>query len=156
MKAALLICLLTASALASPKYTRATRLDPKLADQVRAAEEAWSAAERETVHGHNWHVTATITGDTLDHEGLLCDFHLVERALAEVIGPYHNADLNRVPPFVDVNPTAENVARCIAEALAARLDPKLAPRAGVAGVRVTEAPGCAITYLTAWGRRTRG
>lgn len=109
--------------------------------------------QREVVHGHNWHITATITGDQLDSEGLLCDFHLVERALREVIGPYHNADLNRVPPFVDVNPTAENVARHIADALAARLDPSLVPRAGVASVRVTEAPGCAITFRTPWGSR---
>ncbi|HYE63615.1 MAG TPA: 6-carboxytetrahydropterin synthase [Phycisphaerales bacterium] len=111
--------------------------------------------QREIVHGHNWHVTATITGSQLDHEGLLCDFHLVERALGEVIGPYHNNDLNRLPPFVDVNPTAENVARHIADALAARLDPQLAPNAGVASVRVTEAPGCAITYWTPWGRKSR-
>src|SRR5436190_1531491 len=32
MKAALLICVLTASAVAAPKYTRTTRLDPKLAE----------------------------------------------------------------------------------------------------------------------------
>jgi 6-pyruvoyltetrahydropterin/6-carboxytetrahydropterin synthase len=107
--------------------------------------------QRETVHGHNWRVTATVTGGQLDREGLLCDFHLIERVLKEVIGPYHNADLNRLPPFVDVNPTAENVARHIADALAARLDPQLAPRAGVACVRVTEAPGCTVTYWTPWG-----
>ena len=109
--------------------------------------------QRETVHGHNWHVTATVSGTQLDAEGLLCDFHLVERTLREVIGPYHNNDLNRVPPFDDVNPTAENVARHIAGALSERLDRQLAPRAGVASVRVTEAPGCAITYWTPWGRK---
>jgi 6-pyruvoyltetrahydropterin/6-carboxytetrahydropterin synthase len=111
--------------------------------------------QREVVHGHNWRVTATVSGSQLDQDGLLCDFHLVEKALQEVIGPYHNADLNRAKPFDDVNPTAENVARQIAEALSARLDSRIGPRAGVASVRVTEAPGCAITYWTPWGRKNR-
>ena len=31
---------------------------------------------RETVHGHDWRVTATIEGSVLDKDGLLCDFVL--------------------------------------------------------------------------------
>ncbi len=101
---------------------------------------------REAVHGHNWRVTVTIAGSTLDRDGLLCDFHTVESALREVIQPLHNADLNAAAPFTKENPTAENVARMIAREMAARLDGPLAPHARVAGVRVTEAPGCAATY----------
>ena len=106
--------------------------------------------QREMVHGHNWRVTATVMGPALDKEGLLCDFHLVERGLKEVIGPYDNGDLNRTAPFTDLNPTAENVARHIAESLGATLDSQIRP-AGVAWVRVTEAPGCSITYWTPFG-----
>jgi 6-pyruvoyltetrahydropterin/6-carboxytetrahydropterin synthase len=102
--------------------------------------------QRETTHGHNWHVTATLTGESLDSDGLLCDFHAVEATLAEVIAPFQNADLNRTPPFSDLNPSAENVARHIAGALAARLSPLLRGRAAVRSVRVTEAPGCSTTY----------
>lgn len=47
MKIAILVCALAASAIAAPKYTRPTKLDPKLAPQVQAAEQAWSAAEAE-------------------------------------------------------------------------------------------------------------
>ncbi len=114
------------------------------------------AGQREAVHGHNWRVTATVAGPSLDADGLLCDFHLVEAVLREVIGPYHNADLNRVPPFTDVNPTAENVAKHIADTLAARLGGRLPPGAGVAWVRVTEAPGCSTTYRPGQGRRGSG
>lgn len=106
------------------------------------------AGQREPVHGHNWRITASIAGPSLDADGLLCDFHLVEAALREVIGPYHNADLNRVAPFTDVNPTAENVAKHIADGLSARLAGRLPPGAGVAEVSVTEAPGCSATYRT--------
>ena len=103
------------------------------------------AGTRETVHGHNWHVTVTVSGEKLDRDGLLCDFHTVESALRELVSRFHNQDLNAVAPFRDgLNPSAENVARVIADELSGVLD--LSPYAGVSSVRVTEAPGCAATY----------
>src|SRR4051812_26313962 len=99
------------------------------------------AGSREQTHGHNWHVTVNLAGPALDSDGLLCDFHEVERSLAEVIAPFQNADLNRTPPFADLNPSAENVARHIAVSLDGRL--RLGGRASVRSVRVTEARGCA-------------
>lgn len=104
------------------------------------------AGVREPLHGHNWRVTATISGDTLDDEGVLCDFHAVEAALREVISPFVNANLHDSPPFNRRNPTAELVARHIADELAVRLAPSLARGARVSAVSVTEAPGCAATY----------
>lgn len=102
--------------------------------------------EREPVHGHNWRVEAVIEGPDLDPDGLLCDFHAVEGALAEVIQPLHNADLNQSALLEGVNPTAEMVARRICEALASGLKGVLAPGARVARVSVTEAPGCRAEY----------
>jgi len=102
------------------------------------------AGAREPVHGHNWRITTTIEGPKLDADGLLCDFHAVEHALAVITAPLTNTDLNAIPPFDSLNPTAEHVARHIAERLAAALD--LPAGARVAAVRVTEAPGCAATY----------
>jgi len=113
-------------------------------------EHAFSAAHAiriagvvETLHGHDWRVTATIRGDTLDADGLLCDFHTVQGALAELCATFHNTTLNAVPPFDRTNPTAELVARHLVDALAERLDPFLRPHARVHSVRVTEAIGCA-------------
>lgn len=104
------------------------------------------AGAREPVHGHNWRVTLTVTGPTLDAHGLLCDFHAVEAALAETTRPFANADLNATPPFDRVNPTAEAVARHVAEGVASRLAGLLPSGARVSACRVTEAPGCAATY----------
>ncbi len=104
------------------------------------------AGEREPLHGHNWHVTATIAGEKLDPDGLLCDFHTVHGALQEIIAPFENRNLNEVEPFDLVNPSAENVARHIAAELGARLDEGLAPHAAVAAVSVTEATGCRAVY----------
>jgi 6-pyruvoyltetrahydropterin/6-carboxytetrahydropterin synthase len=102
--------------------------------------------DRESVHGHHWHITATIEGESLDSDGLLCDFHIVERALAEVASKFHNRNLNEIRPFDILNPSAEMVARHIHEELSKRVGPTITPRARLASVRVTEAPGCAATY----------
>lgn len=106
------------------------------------------AGEREPIHGHNWHVTVTIAGPALDADGLLCDFHAVERALGAIVARMNNANLDDVPPFAGgaLNPSAENVARVIADELKRGLAGTLAGGARVASVRVTEAPGCAATY----------
>ena len=101
---------------------------------------------REPTHGHNWRVTLTLSGEALDADGLLCDFHAVEAALAGVTAPFQNADLNTTPPFDRVNPTAEHVARHIVEATQHALASTLPPGTRVAACRVTEAPGCAATY----------
>ena len=100
----------------------------------------------EPIHGHNWHVTVTIAGRTLDRDGLLCDFHTVHDHLLEIIEPFHNRNLNDAEAFKAMNPSAEHVALHIARSLKDRLDDALAPHAWVDSVRVTEAPGCAATY----------
>lgn len=98
---------------------------------------------REPLHGHDWCVTATLVGPDLDRDGLLCDFHEVEERLREIVGPFHNRSLNEVAPFNQRNPTAELVARYIADELAEELPPGVR----VASVRVTEAVGCAATFI---------
>jgi 6-pyruvoyltetrahydropterin/6-carboxytetrahydropterin synthase len=97
---------------------------------------------RERTHGHNWRVTATVGGPELDDDGLLCDFHELERRLDEIIGPWDGGDLNEQPPFDRVNPSAELVARTIGERLAAALPHGVA----VVSVEVTEAPGCSAVF----------
>lgn len=106
------------------------------------------AGAREALHGHNFKVTAVIAGPDLDREGLLCDFHVVERELGGIIGRYSNKTLNDAKPFDKMNPSAENLARVIAEELSLRLGSALAGRASVRSVSVTEAPGCIATYLS--------
>ncbi|HRP63176.1 MAG TPA: 6-carboxytetrahydropterin synthase [Phycisphaerales bacterium] len=98
--------------------------------------------EREPLHGHNWHVTVIVTGETLDADGLLCDFHELERTLDSIIQPLNNRNLNETPPFDRVNPTAELVAKHIAD----RMKAALPTGVRLLSARVTEAPGCAATW----------
>jgi 6-pyruvoyltetrahydropterin/6-carboxytetrahydropterin synthase len=104
------------------------------------------AGVREPVHGHNFRVTVAIEGRSLDEDGLLCDFHTVNAILKDICRPLVNANLNETPPFDRVNPSAEQIARHIADELAGRLDDALAPEARVASVRVTETTGCSAVY----------
>lgn len=104
------------------------------------------AGTREPLHGHDWHVTACVAGQSLDDEGLLIDFHALEEALGAIVRPFRNGNLNETTPFDRTNPTAENVARYISYALTERVRLISERGVNVAWVRVTEAPGCAVTY----------
>ncbi|MDP7030025.1 MAG: 6-carboxytetrahydropterin synthase [Phycisphaerales bacterium] len=96
----------------------------------------------ETLHGHDWRVRVLVGGPELDADGLLVDFHALERLLDDVIRPFHNTTLNDVPPFDTMNPTAEAVARFIAESLVVDLPGTIASLT----VSVTEAPGCEASF----------
>ncbi|MEM1330624.1 MAG: 6-carboxytetrahydropterin synthase [Planctomycetota bacterium] len=104
------------------------------------------SGQPETLHGHNWRVATDLEGYELDADGLLCDFHTVESTLLDILEPFKNSNLNETEAFATTNPTAELVARHIAEQLHDRLDDALAPHARIAEVRVTEAPGCEAAY----------
>lgn len=115
-----------------------------------AAHAIWIRGERESVHGHNWRVLLIVAGCELDADGLLCDFHEVERALADAIAPWRDRSLNDVAPFAPdgrgLNPTAEHVAREIASRVERATRAGLGARGRVSAVSVTEAPGCVATY----------
>ena len=90
----------------------------------------------EAPHEHRWRVAVVVGGDSLDADGLLCDFHEIERAIDAVIDPFRDGDLNEIPPFNRLNPTGENVALHISELL------EVPAGVHLRSVSVTEAPGC--------------
>ncbi|MBW2261182.1 MAG: 6-carboxytetrahydropterin synthase QueD [Deltaproteobacteria bacterium] len=100
-----------------------------------------SACER--MHGHNWFVTVTLRSETLDDIGLVIDFKVVKKDLGEILDVLDHQDLNAIPPFDEINPSTENLARHIFEQMAQRL---AGAAARVHGVRVSEGPNTAATY----------
>jgi 6-pyruvoyltetrahydropterin/6-carboxytetrahydropterin synthase len=94
-------------------------------------------------HGHNWEVEVFIRGTALDDMGMLVDFRLVKKAVAEVLSKLDHSDLNVSPAFKGSNPTSENIARYLHKKLAAKLDSKTH---AVYAVSVRESPGSAVTY----------
>lgn len=109
----------------------------------RASHALMIRGEREPVHWHDWVVVVTIAGDTLDDDGMLLDFHALERSLDGILGPWIGKHLNDVLPPPFSNASAELVAQCIGEAVARTLP----AGARLANVRVTEAPNCVATFV---------
>jgi len=98
--------------------------------------------EQEPVHGHDWSVVVEVSGERLDGDGLVCDFHELESTLERIVAPFRNRNLNEIAPFNDVNPTAEHVARHIGDEMAHALPEGVS----LTAVRIGEAPGCVATY----------
>jgi 6-pyruvoyltetrahydropterin/6-carboxytetrahydropterin synthase len=97
----------------------------------------------ENVHGHNWNVVAVVRGSRLNRLGVCMDFRELKKALDEVLDDLDHRDLNTVPPFDKINPSAENIARFVYEKLAKKLRPA---RVKVARVKVAESAGCWASY----------
>lgn len=99
------------------------------------------------LHGHNWVVQAVVRGHTLDELGMLVDFKTVKALLGEVLERFDHRYLNELAPFSQgVNPTAENLARVIYEALAEKAPLAEAADVRLAAVTVWESPKSSVTY----------
>lgn len=94
------------------------------------------------LHGHTWDVEVTVGGESLDEIGIVYDFKDLRRDLADVLSPFDHAFLNEVPPFDELSPTAEHLARVIHERLSRVVD----PRVRVLEVSVWESPIARLTY----------
>ncbi len=100
--------------------------------------------EVDRLHGHNWKTVVSVQADRLDENGLALDFGRLRQITREVTQKLDHQDVNAVPPFDRLNPTAENVARWIFEEIASRLTE---PHLRVSRVRVWEEEGVSASYF---------
>jgi 6-pyruvoyltetrahydropterin/6-carboxytetrahydropterin synthase len=99
----------------------------------------------ENIHGHNYRVRVTLSGQQLDSVGMLYDFVHLKKVIQEVIRSLDHRFLNDFSPFDVVNPSAENIARHIYEETAKQL--REAPNgAGITSITVWETDTTAATY----------
>ncbi len=106
------------------------------------------------LHGHNGVALVTIEAARLDHRGMVMDFSEIKQVLSQWIDQSldHRMILRRDDPAVaplqqlgeplyllDVNPTAENIARLI-------YDYALSQGFPVVEVRLWETPRCCAIY----------
>ena len=97
----------------------------------------------EPLHGHNFRVEASVVARKLDRLGLGVDFLELEKDLRDILASYDHRHLNELPPFDELNPTTENMARWLFE----RLEQKMVPRGlEVRRVRIWEAPTYSASY----------
>ena len=97
----------------------------------------------ENLHGHSWKVQVFVTTDSLNHISLAMDFTDLKRIAAEIVDPLDHACLNNIPPFTEINPSSENLARWVFDSL----KPKVTGyQVKVKAVTVWESDTASATY----------
>jgi 6-pyruvoyltetrahydropterin/6-carboxytetrahydropterin synthase len=100
----------------------------------------------ENVHGHNYRVRVTIEGEKLNAIGLLVDFVELKRALMVVIDYLDHKFINDVPPFTELNPSAENMARFFYDEILKGLDRVADVPVRIAEVKIWETDTSIAAY----------
>ncbi len=75
----------------------------------------------EALHGHNWGVEVSVRADSVGEGGMVLDFRILKEETEEILKTLDHKYLNDLPYFQKEEPTSENIARYIYEALAERL-----------------------------------
>lgn len=95
------------------------------------------------MHGHNWKVETEVTASDLDNVGMAVDFKAMKKAANEVGDRLDHYYLNEIPPFDNLNPTAENIARYFYEELSKILNNE---RVTVSAVTIWETDRARVRY----------
>lgn len=74
------------------------------------------------MHGHNWKVEVEVIASALDSTGMAIDFKRIKQAANEVGNRLDHRYLNDIPPFDQLNPTAENIAAWFFQELSGNLN----------------------------------
>ncbi len=74
------------------------------------------------LHGHNWKVEVEVEATRLDEIGMGLDFKAIKHATRRCIEGLDHRNLNEIPPFDEINPTAENIAAHLYRNLARELN----------------------------------
>lgn len=95
------------------------------------------------LHGHNWKVEVEVTATRLDDIGMGMDFRDIKAATKAVIDQMDHRHLNELPPFDEINPTAENISAYIYRQLATKLNDE---RVSVHAVTLWETERACVSY----------
>ncbi len=99
----------------------------------------------ENLHGHNWHVEVCVTGKTLDRGGVLIDFGIIKKYVAEIMATLDHKFLNELSFFSEkVPPSSENIAFYVATMLQDKITQ---PGVRVSRVSAWESANACATYI---------
>jgi len=101
------------------------------------------------LHGHRYVVQVVLQAPEVGKAGMVFDFGDLKHHLKELTNRLDHQNINDIPPFTEVESTAENQARFFFEEMKKRLPPDLAP--GLLYARVSESPGQWAQYGKAVG-----
>ncbi len=92
----------------------------------------------EKLHGHRYVVEAALATEQLDEAGIAFDFVIVKRELRALADHLDHENINELPPFDEINPSAENQARWFWDQLKERIPADMAD--ALLYIRVWETP----------------
>ena len=100
----------------------------------------------ERLHGHNWRIRVHARASQLNRIGMVIDFADLQALVAEIGQRFDHRNVNEVPPFDEVNTTAELLARFFYAEAARALAAREGGRVTVAKVEVWENEGSLAIY----------
>jgi 6-pyruvoyltetrahydropterin/6-carboxytetrahydropterin synthase len=103
-------------------------------------------AKCENLHGHNWKIEVSLTGEALDAGGVLMDFGEVKGRLREIIARVDHQFLNELEMFQGRQPSSERIAAYIAGELQKAIT---TPGVRVSRVSAWESEDSCATYIVA-------
>ena len=74
------------------------------------------------MHGHNWVVEAKVEGEQINKIGMVIDFKDIKNELENIISRLDHQYLNDLEPFMENNPTAENISKYIYKELSKNIN----------------------------------
>ena len=95
------------------------------------------------MHGHNWLVEAEVQGDNTNEIGMVIDFKDIKNNLKEIISMLDHQFLNDLEPFINENPTAENISKYIYKELSNNINTDTIK---VSKIKLWETNNSAVTY----------
>jgi 6-pyruvoyltetrahydropterin/6-carboxytetrahydropterin synthase len=75
----------------------------------------------ENMHGHNWKIEVFVIGEKLDKAGVLVDFGVIKKHVADVMTLLDHKYLNELSFFKHKQPSSENIAYLVATELQQRI-----------------------------------
>jgi 6-pyruvoyltetrahydropterin/6-carboxytetrahydropterin synthase len=94
------------------------------------------------LHGHRWRVVLKVQAEKVNEIGIAIDFKDLKSCLEEAGDAFDHQNINEIPPFDKINPTAENLS----EFFYNQIDKKLSGGVKIKEVTVWESDTCSVTY----------
>jgi len=100
----------------------------------------------ERLHGHNWRIRVHVRASELNKIGMVIDFADLSKLVAEIGARFDHQNVNEIPPFDELNTTAELLAKFFHDEASARLAKLEGGRVRVSKVDVWENEGSLAVY----------
>ena len=95
------------------------------------------------LHGHNWKVEVNVSCRELNEIGMGVDFSDIKAAAKTLIEKMDHRNLNDIPPFDKINPTAENLSAYFYKVLSKELNDA---RVAAKNVTIWETDRACVSY----------